>query len=977
MALTDFTYKRSYNPDNCDNLLDAFYRPALQEAVSYDRTTFTFSPRALAAVGRGLERFLLSDGRIRLICNHELNAQVKQAIDNGQQSAEDVISELIPPESLVDLSNIQPEQKQALDLLTWLVAQDRIEIKIALIAKGRLIFHEKEGILTDAVGNRVAFGGSTNETFAAWSENYENINVFTDWLEPDRVDDAQAHFDLLWENKSRSAIVLPVSEAHIEQLKRMSPLETPVSSSGPNPNEYWHPIAQHLLQTPETSIATAPLSLWPHQQAFFVKHALNNEEPVRKLIADEVGLGKTLQAASILKWRINQKKARRFLIITPAGSRFQWQDELRDRLNINVPVMERRQRQVILIHPDGNETPAPSDYWMQSHAIVSYHWARSDRTRLLQAAEQSPYDHIIVDEAHHARYSSPESERRRSPNQYLNLLQGLSHHTRDLLLLTATPMQTATADLWALVNLLEPDTWDYKDFETLYNPGISDDRHLWYLAREAYRRNESCPKTLTDDAESIVWADNDTWVHNRLNSNIMRKSATYMRKRGPVARNMSRHTRSLLDEYRKLGYDTGVPTRVVRDIAIPMNAQERELYHNVKPLIKSIYENRSQVNRTAIGFTTTVFHTRLASSPNAYASSLQSIIDKRFEQAQDANAEAELTWNDFADLSDEEVDDLASGENTPPPITLTPDQVSDIRWNILKAQDLANADTKIDELRTALDNLERRGHRLIIIFTQYRDTQTWLEDNLASDWQLTCLHGADKNQYSETRAQRLQWLQEQDKGLLLCTESASESLNLQFCSALINYDIPWNPMKLEQRIGRIDRIGQRADSIDIINLFYEDTAQWRAYKAVERRLNDITHSVGPYRPILNSRTPSVIKTIIDNNLTEEEIDNVLRAVTNEPAPNIDDFHTTNVIDLSGNSPVDSEYIHSLLANSILPGEWQAKPEGEGHYRVTLPNGTSDVTTADREKYDPDLEAWFGPGSAVFDQTLTHYSEISS
>ena len=114
-------------------------------------------------------------------------------------------------------------------------------------------------------------------------------------------------------------------------------------------------MSNTVRHEPATSVATVPASLWPHQQAFFHRHAQDSDSPVRKLIADEVGLGKTLQAASLLKWRINQNKASRFLILTPAGSRHQWQDELHDRLNISVPVMERRQNRVMLIHPDGNE----------------------------------------------------------------------------------------------------------------------------------------------------------------------------------------------------------------------------------------------------------------------------------------------------------------------------------------------------------------------------------------------------------------------------------------------------------------------------------------------------------------------------------------------------------------------------------------------------------------------------------------------
>ena len=299
MPLTDLALKTRYHPDNCDDIIAEFYRPALAQAVSYDRTTYEFTPYALAAVGRGLESFLLADGHIRLICNYELSPSVYQAIQDGLKEAQDVLVEAVPQKTLFESSDLPHEEAQrALDLLTWLVARGRIDIKVAFIQKGRRIFHEKEGILTDAEGNRIAFSGSANETRAAWLENYERTTVFTDWNEPHRVDDAQNDFDLLWENKSKAAIITPISETHINALKQIAPRRAPVRPPNADAHRYWTYVREVVRHDPATSIATIPVSLWPHQQAFFQKHAKEVNNPIRKLIADEVGLGKTLQAAS-------------------------------------------------------------------------------------------------------------------------------------------------------------------------------------------------------------------------------------------------------------------------------------------------------------------------------------------------------------------------------------------------------------------------------------------------------------------------------------------------------------------------------------------------------------------------------------------------------------------------------------------------------------------------------------------------------
>lgn len=736
-----------------------------------------------------------------------------------------------------------------------------------------------------------------------------------------------------------------------------------------------------MRHEPATSIATAPASLWPHQEAFFHKHAQDSDSPVRKLIADEVGLGKTLQAASLLKWRINQGKASRFLILTPAGSRYQWQDELHDRLNISVPVMERRQNRVMLIHPDGSEEFAPFDHWAQTHAIASYQWARRNADELVEMARQASYDFIIIDEAHHARYSEPEQPRRRQPNQYLRLLTSLSECTRDLLLLTATPMQIAAIDLWALLNLLDRETWDLPDFERLYDPQLTKTRTSWHLARQAYQRYMPRPQQgLSDEAERIVWSDNEAWVNSRLNAQTMRDTVGYMRRNGPVASLMSRHTRTLLREYQQQGYNTAVPDRRVKDENITMSALERELYDDIKPLVASIYGNRPEVNRPALGFITTVFHTRMGSSPHAYACSLQNLLNRHFEQNASGENIGTLEWEALADITDGDIDEYPEIEDRPDtedgvlPVSLDARQVYELERNIGKAQALADTDSKFAELSNTLDGLESKGHRLIIIFTQFRDTQAWLETKLSEDWKLTCLHGDDKNQYAESRAKRMEWLQSQSKGLLLCTESASESLNLQFCSALVNYDIPWNPMRLEQRIGRIDRIGQAAAIVDVVNLYYDDTAQWKAHQAVERRLAAIKSSVGPYRPILESNMPSLIKSIIAGDLSETDLARQLEQASSSRAPDIDEYHDTAVSLADLQASVDSEYLWRLAANqSVMPDGWKTEAFGEEHYEITMPNGNSVVVTANALRYDPDVATWFGPGSGIFEAILANFS----
>ena len=197
------------------------------------------------------------------------------------------------------------------------MANDRIEIKVACHAKGRL-FHDKTGILRDSDGNKVAFVGSANESIGGWRENYERITVFASWQEPSRVEECEEDFARLWKDRSQIATVTPIVEAHLRVLRERAPAYRPgTRPPPPDAQRHWQYIDEHLRHDPASTIATIPTRLWPHQRAFFTKHAADNDAPVRKLIADEVGLGKTLQAASLLKWRVNQRKAEKFLIPNP------------------------------------------------------------------------------------------------------------------------------------------------------------------------------------------------------------------------------------------------------------------------------------------------------------------------------------------------------------------------------------------------------------------------------------------------------------------------------------------------------------------------------------------------------------------------------------------------------------------------------------------------------------------------------------
>ena len=198
----------------------------------------------------------------------------------------------------------------------------------------------------------------------AGTSNYEYLDVFCSWDEPRRVADKEEQFHQLWDGRSRGAIVIPIPDDYQEYLKQVAPPTDPTKPKPPPvPPEderdlLWSSIRDSIANDPATTAETAATELWPHQENFRIQRA-TGPGPDRLLIADEVGLGKTIQAGILLKTRINQGKVNRLLILTPKSALRQWQQELQHKFNISVPILERAGSQMVLIHPDGSEEPAP------------------------------------------------------------------------------------------------------------------------------------------------------------------------------------------------------------------------------------------------------------------------------------------------------------------------------------------------------------------------------------------------------------------------------------------------------------------------------------------------------------------------------------------------------------------------------------------------------------------------------------------
>ena len=564
-----------------------------------------------------------------------------------------------------------------------------------------------------------------------------------------------------------------------------------------------------------------------------------------------------------------------------------------------------------------------------------------------------------MDEAHRARCGGSD----KSPNQFLNLLQRLSPLSDGMLLLTATPMQTDVSDLWALLRILEPDGWSVEELNDFYDDAAALSLDRMRRLRDLFTRARPRPKRFADPRERVIWSDNPgVFARRAADPESARATLALMRAKGPIRRLMSRHTRDLLENYRQRGLlDAKMPRRQVRPVSIKMSAAERRLYDGIDALVRDCYVS-PLVNRTALGFVMTIYRRRLGSSARAYARTVRSLLERR---------QTPLQWDDLRP------DDAPDDDETLPSLPLSSDQKDALRRAAAAADRLSRRDSKYAEFERQLDALRANGHDRIIVFTQFRDTQSCLIDRLSAAprlGEISAIWGGDGGEPTP-RAERIALVRERG-GVLICTETAAESLNLQFCSAIINYDMPWNPMTLEQRIGRIDRIGQERDTVEVVNLFYADTAEWDAYQAMDERLKSIGQHVGPYRDILRSQLEDVISAAAAETdprsrraAIRARLDKILAQMPPDRMPLNLDAHNSEIAAQPPPAPaIDAAYLRRCLDDpALLPTGWRAVPEGGPHWRITDPAGAGFSVTTDRavyEKANGRLE-WFGPGSPAF------------
>ena len=605
-------------------------------------------------------------------------------------------------------------------------------------------------------------------------------------------------------------------------------------------------------------ITNSRLSLMPHQ--INVAHRLSEDYFPRVILADEVGLGKTIEAGIYIKEMMARNLAERILIIVPATLVKQWSWELSNKFNIDFKIYDGKKTKELL--KKGNYRKPKlfqNPFYYDNLIICSLQFARNPK--YAELLTQISWDIAIFDEAHHLRryVTNLSTGKYRETLNYI-LARKISDNCESLLLLTATPLQLHSFDLYSLIELIQGEAFEnFSDFEHFRKnmPFIS---LLTTNINQIERLNNFEVKNtikLLRDLRYVDKGHEDSKTRTLLKSEAFK---TILLKKIEKDHTLSKFL--IRNRKKNVFFDEFLNERVVRTIMVHPTQQELEIYNEIRLYLAKIYNSSINKANAGIGFIVTTLQKLLTSSKYAFLRS----IERRLEQIERSKSllsqiddlieeEQEYFESEFEDeyIDSEIINSFGKSrkkKNEIPALDLVNQEkmLKDFydRLNIIPY------DSKIEKLLELMEHIHVQNNReKVLVFTQFVDTLFYMKKLLEKQgYQVETFYGG-MNKDEKDRAVEL--FKNSDKFVvLLSTEIGGEGRNFQFCRILINYDLPWNPMKLEQRIGRLDRIGQQSKEIYIYNFFLENTIETDIIFVLDKRIHLFNESIGQLEPIIGN-----------------------------------------------------------------------------------------------------------------------------
>ncbi|MFH1445934.1 MAG: phospholipase D-like domain-containing anti-phage protein [Chloroflexota bacterium] len=839
-----------------------FLSNRLRSAQSYDRIAGYFSSSLLEVVGEELDTI---SGKIRVICNsdlHPFDVQTAKAAKIGLWKSwagsrpEDLMDEC---EKNGSASIVRSRFKRLFDLLS----SGKLEVRVLPDEVFGLI-HGKAGVITMADGSKTCFMGSANESKNAWKMNYELV-----WEDPspDAVQWVQDEFDALWVHN----LGQPLSEVVIQDFERLSRRHVIRNLDD------WANEPEPASTVIETPVYRKEFGLWEHQK-YFVKLAFEaHQSPIKKarfVLADQVGLGKTIQLAMTAQL-IALTGTAPILIICPKTLTRQWQAEMWDLLEMPSAVWDGRrwvdEREIEYpIHYVEAIRTCPRRVGIISSGLISR------GSEIAKQLLRMNFDCVILDEAHRARRRNLGSSRdQETPdaNNLLKFMYKISPRTRSLLLATATPVQLRPIEAWDLLDVLNRgDESVLGNLHSLWQDGPRalsivmnrDCKSVPEYEKWEWIRNPLPPSSEGKDFEilrrKLAVADDQPVVfgdeYGKFSPpDLARLNALFpnlIENHNPFIRRIIRRTREQLEGQ----FDPETNEPMLKPIKVILLGEEDKDAILLPPYLRMAYEKAEEFcvelghRMRAAGFLKTSLLRRMGSSIFAGMETAKRMLEN-WEDAVDSPEEDEPEEESPVDATTE------SSVSTSKTLTEHERLLLEQFVGALEANQ--ESDPKYE---VVLKCLKQRGWlaRGCIVFSQYRDSIQWLAERLTKDFpdEPIALYSSSttsgiiqSGKWTPTSRETIKALvKSREIRLMLWTDAASEGLNLQSLSTLINLDLPWNPTRLEQRKGRIQRIGQLHDEVEIYNLRYKDSVEDRVHELLSSRLQDIHSLFGQIPDVL-------------------------------------------------------------------------------------------------------------------------------
>ena len=576
----------------------------------------------------------------------------------------------------------------------------------------------------------------------------------------------------------------------------------------------------------------------------------------RILVADDVGVGKTIEAGLIMKEMEARSSLNSVLVICPRPlvAEKKWTFEMK-RFDENFTQLDGKALAECI-----QETDRDGE-WPERHSktIIPYSLFGEDsimgtqstsdkKKKTMGLAELDPIPHfdlVIVDEAHNIR------------NSNTWMYRGVEIFCRNadaVVFLTATPLQNSNNDLFTLLNLLRPDlVFDSETFNTMSEPNKFINNMLRIVRSQRENWKEECRKEISNIlntrwGRSVIQHNPD---FEKLYNYLDQHDFTRENKIELISIIEGLHSfNTIINRTRRRDIEDFCIRRNLT-VNVPFTGVQRDLY---EALIEFQRTTLSIVHGSqSVRFMMCTIMRQAASCIYGLAPFMNNIIKRNLDRL---NEQEEFFEADFMLNSDDMNYILGLADE----ITVM-------------AESLPDEDPKFAKMMEVLQEKQKDKNNKVIVFSSFRHTLYYLEKHLlAEGLRVGLVHGSvpDEDRYKLRERFALDRSEEDALDVLLFSEVGCEGLDYQFCDTMINYDLPWNPMKIEQRIGRIDRRGQKSDTVKIYNMITDDTIDAVIYNRCLSKIGVFEASLGDCSEILGDISEKILKIMFDSELTEEE-----------------------------------------------------------------------------------------------------------